>query len=269
MFKFFLTIGGIFGLVPWINFEKNQLTDKKMLRAYPAVLAIVFVTLYMLSLNSILENFFDQQVIIIDFWIIFLPIQSTYSKKKFWNKWIHIFETTNRMIRMKLHKSLELDWKIAVLFTVHIIMQTILEIIRTSDSNRHFRGIPYLRTYSKYVKLLVDLLPITFLMIQMKGLKILNKYSEDILRKERTSFISLLNTNRAEIMFCRNLHKHLYDMSICIQEIFGWTLCVSLLQYVLVVCDLSNIVIRLDFKEEFGSSFWVLITLYFIYRTVS
>lgn len=260
---FFLRMGNILGFVPWINFERNVLVNKKWTKIYPGLIALaVFLEFGLMTdmhMNSIL-------VATVDTAIFFTATYGTYSKGKYWQKWIKLYEVTNTKLRMKFDETLDLNWGIILIFLFYATLWPFMQIFHVFDDQKNINWSGILVTN---MRVFAECLPILFLTTLSKGFRILNRYSENLNFEDDTRIIVVATKNRTNALLYKNLYKNLANMSACFNELFRWLFATCLVEFLILMTAAMNLLINFKYENKLDSTNISVISIFFVSEMVS
>lgn len=261
-FYLYLRIANYLGVVPWIHKKGKRLSNNLFAKIYPAAIAFGASLCFFLKIE-------DKASALIGSYLSVLPtimiLISLNINRKYWTKWIYLYEITNRKIKMEFNQTLELDVT-SILFVIPYAIAVLLLII--------LRWISDIETLTDYKNLLfctrltAECLPIVLSKVLLKGFKILNRFPENPMESDRTEICTVSNTNTSKAIVFRNLFEKLFKMSMCFNAIFGWLIVIYQLDFLASVCNMLNVLInsKLEIEKLVGSIiFW----FFCIFRMVS
>lgn len=199
---------------------------------------------------------------------ILLSIHSNYVKKNCWKKLIKLYEVTNQQIGTKLDESLKPGWETILLFVIYAIF---LILMRVQGHISDYDNDNFVMDLILYIKLSSEYLVITFLMLLLKGFKLVKKRTKFLLSdcSDTSSSINrVTHLTVTKTIFCKKLYKNLYNMTACFNQVFGWLLTATFLQFLLTVLVFAQNFI-LVMNQQVNLAFSTFLWMTFIFRLVS
>lgn len=263
-FYLFLKFGNILGTIPWINLEQNKLVDKKLARCYPFFILIVMIVYYFLSLRTLFEYINFGGLFFLTS-TIFVTIQSTCVKRKYWNKWMELYQETRREFRTKFNQPLELGWKPVVMFLFYTALCPVIETIRIYIELDDIKNIGV----ATFFKNFTEFIPTVLLLVITNGFRILNKYVKRLSTDHRTQNVALKNRTISKAILCANMYRNLYELSVCFNNLFGWILATNLLHFLISAICFTHYMIQYVFEKPVTIVSSMILLSYNISRLVS
>lgn len=264
-FYFQVRLGQVFGVVPWLNLKTFKPVDKIPYNLCPVIpAAILFLEQLVRLLTS--KKVTGIPLLILDFLKIYSLFRSTYIKKKEWKRLLQLYEVINNQIRPRLLGSLDLGYKPVVI----IFFYTLL-LLSSRILSHHYNP----RSYSFFVDLttcitlIQDSLTIYLSSTLVKGLKILNRQINHLVNEKIVFSVGGKTMNAKAPTFCRNLYSKLYEMSVCINDIFNWLIGSSLILFLIKLCIALQKMIHMISTSQLVTNFVIRFALSFVYRAVS
>lgn len=250
-FRFFVRVCCISCFVPWISFGKSELINKKF-----AVLTKIFV-LVIYALNILWFAVIDMSV----YFILVLFLFCVYARNiclisTQWNNLFQLFSNTDTILQNRLNKSLELGQGSTVIFMTYIILMVPSRILAV-----HFNKSRNLAQECLFMMMCFAIwFSITCLNMVTAGLKIITKCTKHLHTRRKWK---LSSQSGIDAVLCEKLYTNLYDISVCLNEIFGWLWSFLFAQTITLTCLVENFLIQnmLNLKLEisdltnFGSAF--------------
>lgn len=251
----FLKIGIIFGLVPYMNYKKNNSFIKTVIKVYPiAIEGVLFIACVLEEKKQLSYMIY----IVLSFVTIASLTSTSYTKKRFWSKWIKLYEITNT-VDLRENRSLRCDWALIIKFLQYLAVDSFMQIFY-SFSSGHFKIFIGLRAY---MKLTTQYLPIIFCNILCKRFEYLNGCLE-LLRREHIA-VSVLKRTKTKPSFYKSFYKNLFVMTVCFNKLFGWFLALWILELLISVCMFLNFTM----KEELDYITIFMFTSFVVLESVS
>lgn len=264
-FHFYLKLCQVLGFIPWININTFDLFDKIPYKIYPvAITIILFITPVMRIISS--QDIQHISLLILACTTGFTTFQSTYTCRTEWKKLCNLYKVINKKISPEILESLDMVVKHFVVIVVYIL--NFLSIRSVVYYNR-IGAFNFLVDLLIFIKLIRDCLTIYFLSILTKGFKLVNKLSKYLLKQDLENNIGYSMFSGTTPTFCRKLYTNLYEMSLCVNNIFGWMMATNLLIYIIRMSIFFQNVVNLSTKREYLISDICLVILVFTYNTVS
>lgn len=261
--NFILRIGNVLGFVPWINFNKNVLLNKKFTKIYPGLVAMGVFLEFGFKTDSQMNSLLYA---IVGFGIFFTAISGTYTKRKFWQKWIKLFEMADTKLRTKFDETLDVSWGTIVVFLLYATLWPMMQIFHVFDEQENVNWPGILVTN---MRVFAECLPILLLNTLSKGFKILNRHSEHLGFEDDTRIIVVANKSRTNASLYKNLYKNLADMSSCFNELFRWLFATCLLEFLILVTAAMNLLINFKYENKLDSKNIAVLAVFFISEMVS
>lgn len=233
-YKIFLRIGNIFGVVPWIDFNKNIVVLNIWTWIYPGLLA-TYIAVY----SCFDLNFRNMAAIVLGNSVIFTGIFGTYTNRKHWKSWMKLYRVTNTKIHIKLYQRMEFDYRKSLIFIPFICILILLTLICFA-LNKITLTLGN-QIFTICVRFYLECLAIALLRILSSGFTILNKHFE---------CLSDISITRAEVSFYRSLYQNLFKMTVCFNNLFGWTIALFVIEFISITCIFVNLLIELKHEEE-------------------
>lgn len=265
VFNLLLNFAKVASFVPWIMYSKYEI----LTTLYPGVIAVGILAIHLFEMTRLPLTAFNISCSLFILSTISLSIHSAYFKRNCWKKMMKLYKITNQKIEDKFEQSLEPGWGTILMFVIYAILLTTMRIqehVGDDDSNCFSMDLVL------YIKLSAEYLVLTFLTLLLKGLKLLKQRTRYLTSDYRGHSLRLnrvTNLTVIKAIYCQKLYKNLHNMSDCFNEIFGWVLIASFLQFLITVLVFGQNLITLMVKERgnFTLSFFLWIT--FILRLVS
>lgn len=140
-------------------------------------------------------------------------------ERKLWRKWNELHEMINKIIEVKMQRSLEPDWRIFIFFLLYITVQTSEFVYFTVKVKFDF-----VRMCILFVKFYSTFLLIIFSNVIIQGFKILNEFITFSFTKDGAC------SNEEYIGFCHKVYKSLFEMSLYFNDFFGWLMVIVLFE---------------------------------------
>lgn len=234
-----LKLGILSGFVPWIDFEKNELIDTKF--AICISILVIIATFVLNIFYLILAHVFEMFLITL-IWLC-TYIRSIYIKRKDWKNLIQLYKTIDYEMNHQLNKSLELGWRPVVNLMTYIMLSLI---IRIQYYLSHTENII---TLDVMMLMLVTTtcFSLMVLKILLEGFKLVTKLTKHLQKKTRWNSLCYHGINA---VLCKNLYKYFYDMSYCLNEIFGWLWGLFVLHFLFLSCLFVNFLTRYITRQK-------------------
>lgn len=223
-FNFYLKLGQVLGLVPWINLNTFELSENFLYKMYPAILTItIFMHQFLHIISS--KDVINVSLVFLACTIGFTSLRSVYLNRAEWRHMCHLLKFINKN-KHELVDSIDLGIKPVVIFVLYFLSTLS---IRIAAYYNNFGEFDLIVDLLLFVSLTRDCLSIYFLSTLRKGFKILNNHTKYLLNGCLTSDFGNPKLNGTTPALCKNFYEILYEMSLCIKEIFGWMVASSLL----------------------------------------
>lgn len=260
-FHFYFKLSQIFGIVPWINMETLELSNRIASKMYPIVLSMIIL------IQMCVQFIFSTHVINFSHLIlavtkIISTLDSIYIKRSKWMKFLHFYGVSNRQIDLTLYIGVR-PILILVYYSLYLLVLRILSHSMTFEMSDLLVDLLF------YVKLIEDCLAIYVLSILHKGFKTVNRFTRHHLNGILGVNISGSRSSGITPAACKKLYRNLFEISVNTNEIFGCTLGSSLFIFVVRLCLSVQFIINLTTTQKFDNYLVIRFTLVFLYRTVS
>lgn len=263
-FDFYLKLSQVLGFIPLLNINTFELFDEIPYKIYPAAITIIlFVPLY--TKISSRKDVIDVSLLSLVFTTGVSSYRTAYINRTEWKNLCQLYKVINKKITSKCLDSLDLGVKHFIATAIYILHLLSIRLVVYYDKVEEFS---LLMDLLWFIKLTKDCLAIYFLSILTKGFKMVNKHSKYVLKEAVISNIrdSIFNGTPT---FCRNLYSNLYEMSVHINNIFGWMMATSWLDCFVRMCLTIQKIINVTTKREPVFSKVFLVILLVTYSTVS
>lgn len=264
-FDFYLKLSQILGFIPWINLNTFKLLDKIPYKMYPAAITILLLLPHYTKVISP-KSVVDISVLTLTFTTGFSRFRSAYINRTEWKKLCQLYKVINKQIRPTFLHSLDLGVKHFVFPAIYILYLLTIRSVLYYNNVEKFNLLVDLLWLIKLTK---ECLTIYFLSILTKGFKMLNKHSKCLLTEGLISQVGYLIFNGTAQSFCRNLYSKLFEMSVSVNNIFGWMMATSLLDDIARMCLMIQNIINVTTKRTLFLTDVFLVILLITYRTVS
>lgn len=238
-----LTMLRIFGKIPWMKTEKNEILNQ-FRKICPGLIAIIAFIVCLLYTQKIVAPFFHLFQILQHSKNILYTTLSTYVFSNEWKKWFDLFSSLDETIRLDSQNSKTIRTKVLatlIINTVYFLFIWIVLCFKEISYNK-LVGVPVM-----YINLLSNLLIAVLLMFLQEGFKKVNKYWKNIYKWSK---MGLKVKNAKNSAFCKRQYELLYEIYICHQKIFGWILvCVFFelfLSTIIFICAIVTIGMRVN-----------------------
>lgn len=264
-YSYHLKLGQILGFIPWINQNSIELSDKIPYKILPAIIAISFL------LQQCLQMVFSKDVINVSLLTLacttsFSSVRSAYINMKEWKKLCQLYKVISKGMKSKLDYTLDIgiqSFMIVIFYSLYLLS---IRVVSYYDNIRDFNLFIDLLLFVSQTK---DCLTIFILSILTKGFRVVNKHAKYLLYGGGISSVGNSALNGTTPTFCLSLYKKLYEMSICVNEIFGWMVASTLLNYVIRTCLSIQKLLILTKNRNLIDVRALRFGLVFTYRTVS
>lgn len=265
VFHFYLKLSQVLGVVPWININTFELFDKIPYKIYPAALTFI------LSIAPFMRIISSQDIQHISLFVLacatgFTNLQSTYTNRTEWKKFCQLYKVINKQISPESLDSLDLVVKYFGVMAFYIL------IFLSIRSVVYYNQIGVFNLFVDllmFIKLIRDCLTIYFLLMLTKGFKLVSKHSKNLLNEDLENNIGFSIFSRTTPTFCRKLYTNLYEMSLCVNNIFGSIMATNLLIFIIRMnMFFQKIIVSFSEREYLISDIYFVI-LVSTYNTVS
>lgn len=264
-FYFQIRLAQVFGLVSWVELEAFELVDKIPYKLCPLIPAsILFLEQSMRALTA--KSVTKIPPLMLNFLNIFSIFQSTYVKKKEWIRLLQLYEVTNKQIHSRTSGSIYLGGKPFLITFSYMILLLVSRTISHYYSPRRY-GL--LVDLTLCIELVEDSLVIYLLAMLAKGLKMVNREAKHLLIENVIMNIGDKRMHRSTPAFSRHLYRNIYQMSVCINDIFSWMIASNLISYLIKFCVALQNMIHMISTGQLVTSSVIRFALSFAYRTVS
>lgn len=242
-YHFFIKIGKIFGIVPWY-LGKTDRRYKIWSRAYYLFMATGICLLLILDK---LEHFEEQIAAFTCCLMLFIMMTSSITKKKIWQKWMKLYKMTDQKYMNNLGQKLTIDWKTRLLLLLYTSMNFSLETFNHYAGHSEFR---ISKVIVIQILIFLHYFPIVWLHALTNRLRTFNKYSKRLYIEKEIDVVLVISTKEMNANAWKQLYKNLFDMSLCLNELFSWIIAIALLDTFLFTCSNMNRVISLLLDEK-------------------
>lgn len=264
--NFFLRNAIFANSVPWKFIGKFKVANNKFFFvSQVTILAVILLyhTIFIYNAKSTDRSPICDEFIFI---ALFISFRSVYLKRNIWKRWTTLYEKTNKLMKYKLGKSLELNQKYIWIYMFYTIVFIMLRVIAYYNGLEIYKYIIDIILYSFHS---MEYLSIIFLMILRKGFTTLNGCSKYLEGDDGLQLHIIANMNRDETILYKRLYKSLYQMSVCFNDLFGWILLNILVQYLIVICSSAILFVNMYQKQTWNNVVFYSCSLYFMYQSVS
>lgn len=238
----FVIIGCCFGFIPWISLRKKVLTNKLWANVYTSTVTLVFFLglLQQFGLRFVIALLFSNAPYHV---LIFV----TFTKRKYWENWIRLYEVTDRLVKVNLNKRLKIGWKTFFMLIIYLSIFIAFSVGQTFNANYN---LDFLRIFVMFMRCFAECLPIIFSTLLTEGFKILNGNVKNFIIRDKPEMHEI-EINSTNLFVHKSIYKNLYDMSVSFNKVFG-VFFISIFGEVLIgsciiMSSLTRTTINLDF----------------------
>lgn len=248
---FFLQVCSFIGFVPWINFDKNEVSNKKFAK-FASTCSVIFKHLLNLYVVSNNKTFFLRVSTTVQAFLMHSAyIRSIWFKRKQWNNLIQLFHSTDILLEKSFKSSLNVGWTPIVIFLIYILLVVGCRV--AVHLNQPFT-LALAGDYGNITTTTVAYLSCVLMTILSKGLKIVREATECLPLKGHIHFS---NENNNNVMICRKLYENLYEMSELLEGLFSWLWIYQFVFTLTVTCIYEQTAIEFILKNEWNASLTV------------
>lgn len=262
----FLKIAMVVGFVPVTNIDKGELVKNSFLNLYPCTIYIGISLFQLYVLFASKRDMHSAVCAFIAFNISSICIRSVYAERETWKKWIILYDNTNKQLKFTMGENMELGWKFVWIFLAFIVL---LILDRLSIRNELTDANEYIMDITLFMILATEYLATIFLMILVRGLKMLNNYSKKLYIETRWQLNVVDKMNNTKAIYYKNIYRNFYDMSKYFNQLFGWLLTTTYLRLLIVIFSFCPILINLIVHEDLEFSSFIAFFMSVVYRLVS
>lgn len=266
IYIFFLKIAMVVGFVPLTKIEKGELVKNTFLNVYSCTISIGISLFELYDLFTSKGDMHRTLSACIVFSISSIFIRSVYAQRETWKKWSILFENTNNQLKFIMGENMELGSKFLWIFLAFILL---LFMNRLSIRNERTDLKEYIMDITLFMILAAEYLATIFLMVMVRGLKMLNNYSKKLYIESRLQLNTVAKMNSIKAIYYRNIYRNFYDMSKYFNQLFGWLLTTTYLRLFFVIFSFCPILINLIVHEELEFSSFNAFFMSVLYRLVS
>lgn len=237
-----LYTGQVFGKIPWIYDGKNKLIAQ-FSKIYPSIVATIIFLYYILKVDKFKSKLLDKQKIVRYFNNIFTIIFYSYISRNEWKKWFQLWRAMDTSLELNLTRSTSFRLKLNGIVLVNTVVFLTFRIHRYFKSN----NTDILNGVILYISLFGKFSPLIFSTILQECFKIINKYWRNIYKWHK---MGLKIKRGKDTAFCKNQYKHVYEMYLSYQKIFGWIIALSLLELIGTIIFFSNSIVVTDAGKD-------------------
>lgn len=244
-FSIFIKLAIVFGKLPWLHNERHKRLSRFM-KIYPGFVAILMLLHYILIADKFIMGIFNFTGFIWYLNNIFNIFMTSYLSNKELKKLLEIFESLNSK------KSQALQWKLMAVVGSYTLCFLIIRIF-TFFNNKYDNVINGIMIYSNLIS---SCCPLTCLITLQALFKDLNGYWKNIYKWQK---IGLQVKRGRNAKYCKNQYKFIYEMYLCYQKVFSWTISMSFLQFMVSLLYITNYIIT---TKTFNHMFWTIISVW-------
>lgn len=247
----YVLIGRVFCFIPW-KIQKNTLKSNIWNKIHFFVIVSVIFGSVGVHLHDNLEN---SVAAILVLGTLSLVAVGTITKRRLWRRFDKLYEMTDSGLKMKLHKSIELDWKLFVYFLLYV---AILFAFQIQLQLRNSYVIFFFKCWIVLMKYYTSTLTVILANILLKGLEALNHFMNFSSETDGVYHLVSSSTDKRVRTYYR-IYRNLYEMSVCVNELIGWLTVMMFFECLVSLLLYLNLGIRitLDHTRNANVSFMI------------
>lgn len=251
VFDIFITVGKLFGKIPWIYAEEHKLSHL-FSKIYSGFIVIVFFVYYFYRLQYNDHNMsfnITKQVIYFNF--ISSTVLGAYLSHNDWKKFFVLFEDFRTSFKTELNRSKKLGLKLIALILFYSLYFVIFQVLK------HHYGFNnnIADSFLYYTVLFSNIIPIIILITLQEGFKRINRYWTNISKWHK---IGLKIRRGRDTEFCKKQYEIIYNMYLCYQKATTWIIAIFLTDHVVYLVLFLNQVIQEWTTEELSLWYFIL-----------